>query len=152
MSQGFGTMDVKIKKLDPRARLPHYGSEAAAGADLYALLDVPLTIPPHETAVLRTGLSAEIPAGNVGLIFARSSLGIKRGLAPANKVGVIDADYRGEIMVGIFNHSDIPQTVEPFERVAQFMIVPFIRADFTESDTLSDTVRGEGGFGSTGRT
>ena len=144
-------MEVKIKKLDPRAKLPRYGSPAAAGADLYALLDEPLTVEPHATAVLHTGISAEIPEGNVGLVFARSSLGIKRGLAPANKVGVIDADYRGEIMVGLHNHSDAPQTVEPFERVAQLAIVPFIHADFTESEALSDTLRGEGGFGSTGR-
>jgi dUTP pyrophosphatase len=143
--------EVKIKKLDERARLPHYGSEAAAAADLYALLDAPLTLAPGETALLPTGLSAEIPEGMVGLIFARSSLGIKRGLAPANKVGVIDPDYRGEIRVGIYNHSGEPQTVEPFERVAQFMVVPFVRAAFTESETLSDTARGEGGFGSTGR-
>ena len=145
-------MEVRIKKLDPRAKLPQYGSAAAAGADLYALLDEALSVAPHATAVVRTGLSAEIPEGNVGLIFARSSLGIKRGLAPANKVGVIDADYRGEIMVGLYNHSDTPQTIEPFERIAQFMIVPFIRTNFTESEELSDTVRGEGGFGSTGRT
>ena len=144
-------MEVKIKKLDPRARLPQYGSVSAAGADLYALLEESVTLAPGETALLPTGLSAEIPEGYVGLIFARSSLGIKRGLAPANKVGVIDADYRGEIKVGLYNHSGEPQTVEPFERVAQFMIVPFLRAEFTESEALSDTDRGEGGFGSTGR-
>ena len=144
-------MEVKIKKLDPRAKLPQYGSDAAAGADLYALLDESLTLLPGETALLPTGLAAEIPAGYVGLIFARSSMGIKRGLAPANKVGVIDADYRGEIKVGLHNHAAGPQTVEPFERIAQFMIVPFLRAEFTESETLSETVRGDGGFGSTGR-
>lgn len=144
-------MEVKIKKLDPRAKLPQYGSVSAAGADLYALLEESVTLAPGETALLPTGLSAEIPEGYVGLIFARSSLGIKRGLAPANKVGVIDADYRGEIKVGLYNHSGEPQTVEPFERVAQFMIVPFLRAEFTESEALSDTDRGEGGFGSTGR-
>ena len=144
-------MEVKIKKLDERARLPQYGSSFAAGADLYALLDAPMTLAPGETALLPTGLAAEIPEGYVGLVFARSSLGIKRGLAPANKVGVIDSDYRGEIKVGLYNHSAEPQTVEPFERVAQFMIVPFLRAEFTESETLSDTLRGEGGFGSTGR-
>ena len=144
-------MEVKIKKLDPRAKLPQYGSAAAAGADLYALLEESVTLAPGETALLPTGLSAEIPEGYVGLIFARSSMGIKRGLAPANKVGVIDADYRGEIKVGLYNHSGEPQTVEPFERVAQFMIVPFLRAEFTECEALSDTDRGEGGFGSTGR-
>ena len=145
-------MEVRIKKLDPRAKLPQYGSAAAAGADLYALLDESVTLQPGETALLPTGLSAEIPEGYVGLIFARSGLGIKRGLAPANKVGVIDADYRGEIRVGLHNHSAQEQTVEPFERIAQFMIVPFLRAEFTESEVLSDTERGEGGFGSTGRT
>ena len=144
-------MEVRIKKLDERARLPLYGSPAAAGADLCALLDAPVTVAPGETVFLPTGLSAEIPEGYVGLVFARSSLGIKRGLAPANKVGVIDADYRGEIKVGLLNHGSVPQTIEPFERIAQFVIVPFIHAEFTESDTLSDTVRGEGGFGSTGR-
>ena len=144
-------MDVKIKKLDPRAKLPQYGSAAAAGADLYALLESPVTVAPGETVLLSTGLSAEIPAGYVGLVFARSSLGIKRGLAPANKVGVIDSDYRGEIKVGLHNHSSVPQTVEPFERVAQFVIVPFLHAEFTESEALSDTARGEGDFGSTGR-
>ena len=145
------TMEVKIRKLDERARLPQYGSAAAAGADLYALLDAAVTVAPGETVLLPTGLSAEIPEGYVGLIFARSSLGIKRGLAPANKVGVIDADYRGEIKVGIYNHGAEAQVIDPFERIAQFMIVPFIRADFSESDALSDTARGEGGFGSTGR-
>lgn len=143
-------MDVRIKKLDPRAKIPTYGSADAAGADLYALLDEPLTIAPHGTFLVPTGLSVEIPAGNMGLIFARSSLGTKRGLAPANKVGVIDADYRGQIMVSLHNHSELPQTVEPFERIAQFVIVPFIRAAFQETDALSDTDRGEGGFGSTG--
>ena len=145
-------MEVRIKKLDERARLPRSGSEYAAGADLFALLDAPLTIGPGQTALLPTGLSAEIPEGYVGLVFARSSLGIKRGLAPANKVGVIDSDYRGEIRVGLHNHSGAPQVLEPFERVAQLMIVPFVHADFTESEELSDTARGAGGFGSTGRT
>ncbi len=144
-------MEVKIKKLDPRAKLPQYGSAAAAGADLYALLEAPVTVAPGETVLLPTGLSAEIPAGYAGLIFARSSLGVKRGLAPANKVGVIDSDYRGEIRVGLHNHSGAPQVLEPFERVAQFVIVPFLHAEFTESEELSDTARGEGGFGYTGR-
>ena len=145
-------MEIKIRKLDERAKLPQYGSAAAAGADLYALLGAPVTVPPGETVFLSTGLAAEIPEGYVGLIFARSSLGIKRGLAPANKVGVIDSDYRGEIRVGLHNHSGAPQVLEPFERVAQLMIVPFVHADFTESEELSDTARGAGGFGSTGRT
>ncbi|MCH5198135.1 MAG: dUTP diphosphatase [Oscillospiraceae bacterium] len=144
-------MEVKIKKLDPRAILPRYGSPFSAGADICALMDAPIGIAPGETVFIHTGLSAQIPENHVGLIFARSSLGSKRGLAPANKVGVIDSDYRGEIMVALFNHSAETQTIEPFERIAQFMIVPFITAQFIESDTLSDTLRGEGGFGSTGR-
>ena len=143
-------MDVNLKKLDPRAKTPTYGSQEAAGADLYALLDEDLTIAPHETALVHTGLSLEIPHGHVGLIFARSSLGTKRGLAPANKVGVIDADYRGEIMVSLHNHTEAPQTVEPFERIAQLVVLPFVRAAFQETDVLSETDRGAGGFGSTG--
>jgi len=144
-------MEVRVKKLDPRAMLPRYGSEYSAGADVYALMNESVTIEPHKTAFIHTGLSVEIPEGNVGLIFARSSLGTKKGLAPANKVGVIDSDYRGEIMVALFNHSDEAQIIEPFERVAQFVVVPFIKAQFSESETLSDTTRGQGGFGSTGR-
>lgn len=144
-------MEVKIKKLDDRAVLPKYGSPFSAGADICAVLDEPLKIAPGETVFIHTGLSAEIPENHVGLIFARSSLGSKRGLAPANKVGVIDCDYRGEIMVALFNHSDEAQIIEPLERIAQLMIVPFIKAEFAESNTLSDTLRGSGGFGSTGR-
>ena len=145
-------MTVRVKKLSDRAQLPQRGSEDAAGADLRALIDQPQTIEPGQTVMLPTGLAFEIPRGYVGLIFARSSLGSKRGLAPANKVGVIDSDYRGEVKVALHNHSDQPQTIEPDERVAQLVIVPFLAAEFMESDTLSDTDRGEGGFGSTGRT
>ena len=145
-------MDVPIKKLDPRAVLPHYGSPAAAGADLYAVADAPVEIPAGETVLIHTGLSLAIPGGFAGLNFARSSLGAKRHLAPANKVGVIDSDYRGEVMVALHNHGKTPQTVEPGERIAQLLIMPVMQAAFIESDTLSDTVRGEGGFGSTGRT
>ena len=141
---------MNIKKLNDNARLPTYGSEFAAGADLYACLDADVTIAPAETLLIHTGLAMEIPTGLVGLIYARSGLATKRGLAPANKVGVIDADYRGEIMVSIHNHSDSPATVEGGERVAQIAIVPFLKADFVVADELSDTVRGAGGFGSTG--
>ena len=144
-------MLLKVKKLDPRAKIPAYGTEYSAGADLYCILDESVVIEPHTTTLLSTGLSLEIPEGYCGLIFARSSLGVKKGLAPANKVGVIDADYRGEVKVALHNHSSVPQTVEPFERVAQLAIVPFLKAEFEEADELSDTVRGEGGFGSTGR-
>ena len=143
-------MKIKIKKLNENAKMPTYGSEYSAGADLYALLDGAIEIKPHETTLVHTGISAEIPEGYCGLIFARSSLGAKRGLAPANKVGVIDADYRGEVMVALHNHSDSIATVEPGERVAQLAIVPFLKAEFEVSDELSDTVRGVGGFGSTG--
>ena len=141
---------IKVKKLDERAILPSYGSEYSAGADLYALLDGELEIDPAETKLVHTGLSMEIPEGYAGLIYARSGLASKRGLAPANKVGVVDADYRGELMVALHNHSSIPQKVQPFERIAQLVITPFLKADYLQADELSDTVRGEGGFGSTG--
>ena len=143
-------MKIRIKKLNEKAVVPTYGSEYSAGADLYALLDEAIEIKPHQTVFVHTGISVEIPEGYCGLVFARSSMGAKRGLAPANKVGVIDADYRGEIMVALHNHSEITATVEPGERVAQLAIVPFLKAEFEESDELSDTVRGAGGFGSTG--
>ena len=143
-------MIVRIKKVDDRAVVPTYGSEYSAGADLYAILDEGLEILPHTTSFIHTGISIEIPEGYCGLIFARSSMGAKRGLAPANKVGVIDADYRGEVMVALHNHSDSIATVEPGERVAQLAIVPFLKAEFEVADELSDTVRGVGGFGSTG--
>lgn len=144
-------MKVRIKKLDEGAVIPTYGSDFAAGADLYALLDSTCEIAPHETCFIRTGISLEIPEGYCGLIFARSSMGAKRGLAPANKVGVIDADYRGEIMVALHNHSTESQSVNPGERIAQLAIVPFLKAEFEEAENLSDTTRGAGGFGSTGR-
>lgn len=141
---------VKIKKLNPDAVIPTYGSPYSAGADLYACMDTPVTIAPGKTVLIHTGLSFEIPVGFAGLIYARSGLATKKGLAPANKVGVIDADYRGEVMVSLYNQSDIPQTVEPGERLAQMVITPFLKADFCVADELSDTDRGTGGFGSTG--
>ncbi len=144
------TTTVRIKKLDPRAKMPNYGSETAAGADLYALSDEVLRIGAGETVVVRTGLAAEIPEGLAGFIYARSGLATKKGLAPANKVGVIDSDYRGEIRIALYNHSATEQTVEPYERVAQLVIAPYVAARFEETDELSETVRGEGGFGSTG--
>ena len=142
---------VKIKKLNPAAKLPQYGSAYAAGADLCACTDAPVEIPPHATVMIPTGLAAEIPEGYAGLIYARSGLASKRGLAPANKVGVVDADYRGEIKVALHNHTDEPQAIEAGERIAQLVIAPFLSAAFEETDELSDTVRGAGGFGSTGR-
>ncbi len=141
---------VKIQKLSPDAKLPVYGSQAAAGADLHAHLDSPLVIAPGQTALVGTGLAMEIPQGFAGLIFARSGLAVKSGLAPANKVGVVDADYRGEVKVALLNHSDIPRTVLPGDRIAQLVITPFLKALFEEKDSLSQTLRGEGGFGSTG--
>lgn len=142
---------VRYQKLDPRAVEPTYGSTAAAGADLYAVLDQPLTLAPGQTTLVHTGLAVEIPEGYVGLIFARSGLATKRGLAPANKVGVIDADYRGEIMVALHNHGSEAQTIEYGERVAQLALLPFLTAAFQQAEELTDTVRGAGGFGSTGR-
>lgn len=144
------TQDVKIKKLNAQATIPTYGTEYSAGADLYACLDAPLTIEAGATVLVHTGLAMEVPVGYAGLIYARSGLATKRGLAPANKVGVVDADYRGEIMVALYNQSNVAQTIEHGERIAQFVITPFLTANFIVSDELNDTVRGAGGFGSTG--
>lgn len=145
------TFDINIKKLNENATIPSYGSEFAAGADLYACMDEPVTIAAGGTQFIHTGLAIEIPAGYAGLVYARSGLACKKGLAPANKVGVIDADYRGEIMVALYNHSSQAVEIEPGERVAQLVITPYLTAVFEETEELSDTVRGEGGFGSTGR-
>lgn len=142
---------MKFKKLRPDAKTPLYGSLDAAGADLYACSQNAITIHAGETVMVPTGIAVAIPKGYVGLIFARSGLGIKRGLAPANKVGVIDGDYRGEIMVALHNHSGMDQTIEPYERVAQMAIVPFLQVDYEEAEDLDETERGTGGFGSTGR-
>ena len=141
---------MKIKKLRPNAIIPTYGSSSAAGADLYACLEADAVIEPGKTVFIPTGIAMAVPQGYAGLIYARSSMGAKRGLAPANKVGVIDSDYRGELMVALHNHGRIPQTIEPGERVAQFLIMPVITAAFTEVDSLDETERGAGGFGSTG--
>ncbi len=142
---------VKFTKLDKSASAPVYGTPFAAGADLRALLDENIKIQPGETYFVHTGIAAQIPEGLVGLIYARSGLACKRGLAPANCVGVIDSDYRGEIMVALHNYSNNPQEIEPGERIAQLVIAPYIAADFEEAESLDDTDRGEGGFGSTGR-
>ena len=143
--------EVKIKKLDERAVIPSYGSEYAAGFDLYAVLDEDLVIEPGQTILVRTGLGMEIPEGFAGMIFVRSGLASKKGLAPANKVGVVDSDQRGEVMVALHNHSLEEQFVMHGERIAQMVSMPFYKAKFVETDELSDTVRGAGGFGSTGR-
>ena len=142
---------IRVKKLRENATLPTYGSQWAAGADLYACLEASVTIEPHQTVFVPTGLALEVPMGCAGLIYARSSLGAKRGLAPANKVGVIDSDYRGEVMVALHNHGTVPQTVEHGERVAQLLITPVLTPAYEEVSELSDTVRGVGGFGSTGK-
>ena len=142
---------VRVKKLPPNAKLPTYGSAFAAGADLYACLEEPVTIGPGETYWVSTGIALEVPVGCAGLVYARSSLGAKRGLAPANKVGVVDSDYRGEVRVVLFNHSPEPQTINPGERVAQFVITPVVTPQYVEAEELLDTDRGTGGFGSTGK-
>lgn len=142
--------EVKVKKLKETARLPVYGTAFSAGADLFACLDQPVTIAPGETKLISLGISVEIPDGYAGLVFARSGLATKRHLAPANKVGVIDSDYRGEFFVPLYNHGSVPQTVENGERIAQMILTPYLTAKFIEADELSDTVRGAGGFGSTG--
>ena len=140
---------LNIKKLNSKPIITTYGTLDSAGADIYALLDDEINIKPDETVVIPTGLAMAIPKGYVGLIYARSSLGTKKGLAPANKVGVIDADYRGEIKVVLYNQSNKVQTIAPNERIAQIVITPFLQANFNEVEELDETERGQGGFGST---
>jgi len=142
---------IRVKKLHPNAVLPTYGSAEAAGADLYACLDDLITVQPGQTVFVPTGLSMALPAGYAGLIYARSGLACKRGLAPANKVGVIDSDYRGEFIVALHNHGTEPQTIGHGERIAQLVITPVVTPGFAEAAELSDTQRGSGGFGSTGK-
>lgn len=142
---------IRVKKLKDTAILPTYGSAGAAGADLYACLDCDVMVEPGKTVFIPTGLSMEIPQGYAGLIYARSGLACKRGLAPANKVGVIDSDYRGEFIVALHNHGDEVQTISHGERVAQLVITPVFAPVYLETDTLSDTERAAGGFGSTGK-
>ena len=143
-------LTVKYKKLSPDAIVPSYGTEFSAGADVYALCDEPVTVAPGETVLMHTGIAVAIPEGFVGLMHARSGLATKKGLAPANKVGVIDSDYRGEIMVSLHNHSSQPATVSKGDRIAQLVIAPYYTAIFEEGE-LDSTQRGEGGFGSTGK-
>ena len=141
---------MDIKKLNEKAIVPTYGSAFAAGADLYACEENAVTVEAGETKLIHTGIAMAIPEGYVGLVYARSGLASKRGLAPANKVGVIDSDYRGEVMVALHNHGSVAQTVESGERIAQIVFTPYVAAEFNVADELDDTVRGAGGFGSTG--
>ena len=143
-------MTLNFVKLDKNAIVPTYGTNMSAGADLYALPNGDITVKAGDTVLIHTGIALQIPEGLGGFIFARSGIATKRGLAPANKVGVIDSDYRGEIMVSIHNHSNIDQTVLSGERVAQLVIMPYIKADFNECESLDETERASGGFGSTG--
>lgn len=142
---------IRVKRIKDDAIMPTYGSAEAAGADLYACLSAPVTIQPGESVFIPTGLAMELPRGYAGLIYARSGLACKRGLAPANKVGVVDSDYRGEFMIVLHNHGDVAQTIEHGERIAQLVITPVFTPGFTEVEELSDTKRSGGGFGSTGK-
>lgn len=142
---------IRVKKLHPNAVLPTYGSAEAAGADLYACLDEPVTVEPGKTAWIPVGFAMEVPRGCAGLVYARSGMACKKGLAPANKVGVIDSDYRGPVTVVLYNHGDEPQTITHGERIAQMVITPVLTPAYEEADDLSDSVRGQGGFGSTGK-
>ncbi len=144
------TAPVSVKLLNHRAKLPVYGSPDAAGADLYALTDGPITIAPGQTVLIHTGIALAIPRGYVGLVYARSGLATKEGLAPANKVGVIDADYRGELMVSLYNQSRANRVVECGDRIAQLVVTPYLTAEFAQVEELDGTQRGSGGFGSTG--
>ena len=142
---------IRVKILRPGATLPAYGTAEAAGADLTACLEAPITIEPGQTAFIPTGIALEVPAGCAGLVYARSGMACKQGLAPANKVGVIDSDYRGEIMVALHNHGSAARSIEPGQRIAQLLITPVLTPPYEEADTLSDTARDAGGFGSTGK-
>lgn len=144
-------MNISVKKLKHDALLPTYGSACAAGADLYACLETAISVEPGQTVFIPTGLSMAIPDGFVGLIYARSGLACKQDLAPANKVGVIDSDYRGEFIVALHNHGSSLRTVSHGDRIAQLVIAPVVQGLFTETDTLDETDRGAGGFGSTGK-
>ncbi len=142
---------IRFKKTNDKAIIPTYGTEYSAGADMYACIDTPVIIKPGKTLLIPTGLALEIPEGYAGLIYARSGLATRKGIAPANKVSVIDSDYRGEIRIPLHNHSEEAVTIDVAERIAQIIFTPYLKVDFEESDSLSDTERGLGGFGSTGR-
>ena len=142
---------IRVKKLSEKAILPTYGTPYAAGADLYACLESPVTIQPGQTAWISSGIAMEVPEGCAGLIYARSGMACKRGVAPANKVGVVDSDYRGPITVVLYNHGNEPQTICHGERIAQMIITPVLTPAYMEADELTDTVRDASGFGSTGK-
>lgn len=142
---------IKIKKLKENAIIPTHGSDYAAGMDLYACIESPIVITPHNTIKVNTGIAIEIPNGYFGGIFARSGLATKQGLRPSNCCGVIDSDYRGDIIVALHNDTDIPQTINPMERIAQLVVIPYLPIEFEEVNDLSDTIRGKNGFGSTGK-
>ncbi len=144
-------MKVRIKKLTDRAIIPTYGSVGSAGGDLYSAEENDVAIAPNQTVLIGTGLAVEIPDDYVGLVYARSGLATKSGLAPANKVGVIDSDYRGEIKVALYNHSSESRTVAKGDRIAQMVIAPYLKVEYDEVEDLTDTTRGAGGFGSTGK-
>ena len=144
-------MKINIKKLNKNAIIPTRGSEGAAGMDLYACTSSPIVIMPHNTVKVGTGIAVELPHGYFGAIFARSGLATKNGLRPANAVGVCDEDYKGEYIVALHNDTDIPQTINPMERIAQLVVMPYLPVEFNEVDELNNTERGSGGFGSTGK-
>ena len=145
------TNTIKIQKLNPNATIPTRGSEEAAGYDLYACLDWPIYVPPHETVKVGTGIAIELPSGTFGAIFARSGLATKQGLRPANCVGVCDSDYRGEYIVAMHNDSDMEKQIWPNDRIAQLVVMPYVAVEFQEVESLNETERGAGGFGSTGQ-
>ena len=145
------TTKIKIKKMNDLAIIPTRGSEYSAGMDLHAAISEPIYISPHETVKIDTGIAVELPKGTFGAIFARSGLATKEGLAPANKVGVIDSDYRNSIIVALHNHSNVSRVINPGERIAQLVVIPYVPIEFKEVNELSETNRGFGGFGSTGK-
>lgn len=144
-------MKINIKRLNEDAKIPTRGSSEAAGYDLYACINSPVTIPSHSTVKIGTGLAIEIPEGYFGAVFARSGLATKQGLRLANAVGVIDSDYRGEYIVALHNDTDEAKLITPGERIAQLVVMPYLAVEFNDVNELSDTDRGEGGFGSTGK-
>lgn len=146
-----GSINVRFRKVSELAHIPTRGSEKAAGYDLYAALAEPVRIAPHETVRIDTGLQFELPDGYFAAIYARSGLAAKEGLRPANCTGVCDSDYRGNYIVAMHNDSEETRIVEPGERIAQMVVIPYLSVTFEESDTLTDTERGDGGFGSTGK-